>query len=200
MLQLAHFFSPIVTFVSQFKYLLLFFGVIVEGPFLMIASGFLLHKGALSLVPLFSALVLGDLLADAAWYYVGYFFLEPTLKRHGHFLSVTPEVLEKTKRLFNKFHTKILFLSKISIGFGMALATLMLAGASHVPFKKYLILNFYGEIVLVAVLLTLGYFFGQVYSSIASGLQNIFLAGAIIFSVVLVFGVSYYAKNKIIPA
>ncbi|MFA6459595.1 MAG: DedA family protein [Candidatus Paceibacterota bacterium] len=194
---LINFLTPAIVFVSQFKYFLLFLGVIVEGPFLMIASGFLLHKGVFDFLPLFVALVTGDLVADVGWYYLGYFFMDPILKKHGHFLSVTPEVLEKTKALFHRFHTKILFISKITIGFGMAIATLMLAGATHIPIKKFLVLNLIGETVLVAALLALGYFFGGMYDSIVEGFKTIFLIGAVVFSLVLVWGVSHYTKQKI---
>ena len=54
-----------------------------------------------------------------------------------------------------------------------------------------------GEIILVAVLLTIGYFFGQLYASIAGGLKIVFIIGAALLSFVVLFGVSKYFKNKI---
>lgn len=190
-------FYPVWAFIHQFKYVLVFIGVILEGPFLMIASGFLLHKGAFSLLPLFTALVLGDLLADVGWYYIGYFFLDTVVKKYGHILGVTPEIELRSKELFNKYHARILFISKVTLGFGMALATLMVAGASRIPLRKFLFLNFWGECILVAILMTIGYFFGQLYSSIVEGFRVVFLVGAAALSVTFVLWFSKYMKAKI---
>lgn len=194
------FLAPLWAFIYQFKYILVFIGVILEGPFLMIASGFLLHKGAFTFLPLFTALVLGDLLADVSWYYIGRYFLDTFVNKYGHFLGVTPEIATKSKELFHKYHGRILFISKITLGFGMALATLMVAGASRVPLRKFLVLNFWGECILVAVLMMIGYFFGQLYSSIVEGFRTVFLVGAAALSVCLVLWFSKYMKAKIVHA
>ena len=193
---LPTFVSYALAFAGQFKYPLLFVGVVVEGPILMIAAGFLLNQGVFSLAPLFFTLLIGDLVADVGWYYIGYYFVEPFLKRHGHFLSVTPALLEKAKGLFRQYHVKILLISKVTIGFGMALATVTAAGATRVPFKVFLLLNVIGEFILVAVLLTIGYFFGQIYTTIAGGFKIVFIVGAVLISLALLFGVSGYVKNK----
>ena len=195
---LPTFLTSALSVVGQFKYPLVFLGVVIEGPILMIAAGFLLHQGVFSLVPLFLMLLLGDLVADVVWYYIGYYFVEPLMKRHGHFLSITPELLEKAKGLFSKYHVQILLISKVTIGFGMALATVTAAGVTRVPFRIFLLVNFIGEFILVAVLLTVGYFFGQLYSSIAEGLKVVFLIVALIISTGILFGVSRYVKSKLI--
>ena len=94
------------------RYVLIGVAAIVEGPVLMVACGFLLSQGALTLAPLFTALVLGDLVGDIIWYYIGYFFADPFIARHGHFFSVTPELMDRAKKLFSRYHTNILLISK----------------------------------------------------------------------------------------
>lgn len=194
---LPTFLTYALTYANYFKYPLVFIGAIIEGPVLMVASGFLLHRKVFDAIPLFFALMLGDLLADVGWYFIGRFFAEPLLRNHGHFLSITPEVLEKAKQLFHHYHAKILFISKITIGFGMSLATLMTAGAARIPLRKYLSLNALGELILIPTLLTLGYFFGQASSYLNSTFEIIFLigvAGVVIFSMRFF---SQYMKKKI---
>ena len=163
----------------------------------MVASGFLYHLGYFSFLPMLFALALGDLVADVFWYYLGYYFLEPFLKKRGHFFSVTPELLEKGKTLFHRYNDKILLISKVTLGFGMAIVTLMTAGASKVPFKRYMILNIIGEFILVTTLIILGYFFGQASKSIAGGFKIAFLVGVGIICVVALYGFSRYMKDKI---
>jgi membrane protein DedA with SNARE-associated domain len=170
--------------------------MILEGPILMIASGFFLKLGFFSLIPLYCVLVIGDLVADIGWYYVGYYFAEPIFKKQGRFFGVTPEIFEKMKKLVHDHQTKILLGSKVTIGFGLAIATVISAGAARVPIRKYILLNTIGEIFLAATLLTIGYFFGQFYSSIFDGFKIIFLVAGIVFGGVVIFGFSRYIKSR----
>ena len=179
------------SFLDNYKYILLFLGVAIEGPILMVASGVFILSGFFNFAPAFIAITAGDLLGDVFWYYVGYFFAEPLIRKHGHFLKITPKMFEQAKGLFNKYHIKILLISKITLGFGMALATLMVAGATRVPFKKYMLLNLIGEIILVLILLTIGYFFGQMYFAISGALKIYFVVG-----VVIIFGIASYYFTK----
>ena len=198
MTSLPTFLFYILTVTGQFKYPLVFLATLIEGPLLMIACGFLLHLHIFSLALLLLILILGDLTADIIWYYIGRFLLEPFLKKHGHFLSITPERLAQAKELFRRYHVKILFISKITVGFGLALAMLMAAGAMRIPFRTYFIINLIGEIILVVVLLTIGYFFGALYNLIADSFKiSSLIVGAVIF-LAFAFGFSRYLKNKII--
>ncbi|MFA5827541.1 MAG: DedA family protein [Candidatus Paceibacterota bacterium] len=178
---------------TSYKYLLLFMAIVIEGPILMVASGFLILLGFFEPIPTFLIILAGDLLGDIIWYYIGYFFAEPFLNKYGKFFKLNPEMFEKAKELFNKYHVKILLISKITIGFGMSLATLMAAGAIHIPLRKYLTLNFLGEVILVSILLSVGYFFGQLYSSIADTMKIYFVAG-----IIIIIGTSWYYFTKYI--
>ena len=79
----------------------------------------------------------------------------------------------------------------------MALPVLMTAGATRIPIRTYVIVNFIGEIVMVGTLIGLGYFFGNVYAALEGGLRIGFIIGAVVISVALVFGFSRAMKNKI---
>lgn len=193
-------FPPLVlyslTLAAKVKYPLIFVGTLIEGPIIMVASGFFLRFGVFELVPIFLTLLIGDLVADIGWYYIGYYFAEPLIHKHGKFLGVTPEVFERVKNVMEKYQTAILLGSKVTIGFGLALATVITAGVIRIPIRKYLILNLIGETVLVAVLLSLGYFFGQLYTSIADSFKIVFTIAGIVFLSVVVFGFSRYMRTK----
>ena len=193
-------FPPIVlyslTLAVKVKYPLIFAGMLIEGPIVMVACGFFLRFGVFDLLPLFLVLLAGDLVADIGWYYVGYYFAEPLVNKHGKFLGVTPEVFEKVKTVMLKYQTAILLGSKITIGFGLALATVITAGAIKIPIKKYLIVNLIGESILVAILLYVGFFFGQLYTSIADSFKVVFTIAGIVFISLVVFGFSRYMRQK----
>ena len=133
----ALFLTSILGFASYFRYPLIALGTFVEGPILMIASGFFYRTGFFEIVPLFIAILIGDLIGDVFWYMVGRYFAEPVLSKHGKFVGVTPDRFEKIKELFTKYHEKILIFSKLTIGLGFALGVLVVAGATKVSFKRF---------------------------------------------------------------
>jgi membrane-associated protein len=194
---IAPWLSNALAIAGAFKYPLLLVGVIVEGPILMVASGFLLRMGFFAPVPLFLTVVLGDLVGDAFWYALGRSVLEKFLRNHGHFLSVTPELFEKAKGLFHRHHERILFISKVSLGFGLSFSTLMVAGAMRIPFRRYMLFNALGELVLVGVLLTTGYLFGHFYNQLARDLRIVTLVGGGIILTAVLVGFSRYIKRTL---
>lgn len=157
------------------KYLIVFILAILEGPILMLTSGFLYRIGQFSILPLYIALLAGDLVADFGWYALGRFGGRPLLNKMEKFLKITPAMIEKVQERFHKYHGKILFISKITMGFGFALATLIVAGILHVPFKKYALLNFLGGLIWTAFLLILGYFLGGAYYTLFGAARIIFV-------------------------
>jgi len=182
----------------QLKYFLLFIGVVLEGPVIMIACGFLLRLEVFAFWPMYVTIMLGDLTGDVLWYYVGHLFAEPFLRRFGKYFGVNRENLELAKELFQKHHLRILFISKITLGLGAPLATLISAGASHVSFGRYMKINLLGEVFLVLGLVGIGYFFGHIYSSISGDLKIIFLIMlAVLLPVGLFFLRKHFKQNKV---
>lgn len=200
-MNLPPFLLQALTLAATVKYPLLFLGAIIEGPVLFVASGFFLHLGLVSLLPLFLALLAGDLVGDAAWYYIGYFFAEPMMRKHGKFFSLTPVAVEKAKALFSRHRGKILFISKATLGFGTSVGTLvvlMTAGVTRVPLAKYLLLNALGEIVLLTLLISAGYLFGSLYGSIADSFKIVSLMGSGAVVLLLVFGFGRFVKGRVL--
>lgn len=170
------------------KYILLFMGCIVEGPVVMVVSGFLYSLGQFNFLPMYITLVLGDFTADIIWYCIGRFGTRSAIFKYGHFLGITPTTLEKVESLFNKYHQKILIISKLTMGFGLALMVLITAGIFKIPFKNYVILNLIGGFIWTVFLLTIGYFFGNVFIMIPGLMKIVF----VIFVIILfIFGLKY---------
>lgn len=169
------FYQHFLEFLSFSKYAVVFVLCIVEGPVVMLASGFLYRLGQFDLVPLYIALIAGDFVADIGWYAVGRFGAWPIINKYGKFLNITPEIIFKIEKRFKTYQNKILIISKLTMGFGFALATLIVAGLLRVDFKKYLVLNFFGGFIWTGLLLTLGYFFGNAYEALVGPARIIFL-------------------------
>lgn len=181
------------------KYGLVFIGCIVEGPVVMLTSGFLYRLGLFEILPLYLSLMAGDFVADIGWYAVGRFGARAILNRFGKFLNITPEIILKIEKRFKAYQNKILFISKITMGFGFALATLIVAGMLKVDFKKYAALNLLGGFIWTALLLLAGFFFGNIYQLIPPGFKTGFLICALIIVFWGLWAVNrYLVKTEIV--
>jgi membrane protein DedA with SNARE-associated domain len=169
--------STIIALFLQYKYPALVVLSLFEGPYVMMLSGLLLKLGVVALVPVFIALSIGDLIGDTLWYYVGYFFGDRVVLRFGKFFDITKENIENAKQLFSKHRKKILFGSKATAGFGFSLATLVAAGAARVPFWEYIYLNVIGQFIWTTLMLSVGYFFGNLYVVVDNVLGKVFIVG-----------------------
>ena len=164
----------------------------------MVISGFLLKLGYFSLLPVYFVLLLGDLVGDFFWYGVGYYGARPIVRRYGHFISLNDQMLEKIEGVFKRNQNKILFISKITMGLGFALVTLITAGAIRVPLKKYAFFNIAGGVIWTAFLLSLGYWFGNIYLQIDQTFQVVFLVALASLLLLAIFGFRKYIRQRIV--
>lgn len=178
------------------KYILLIVGTIIEGPVVMMASGFLYGLGQFTLFPMYLALVFGDFIADIGWYLLGRYGTRNAIYKYGHFIGVTPATIERVENQFIKYHQKILIISKLTMGLGFAAVILVVAGMFKVPFKNYVILNLIGGFIWTALLVTVGYFLGNIFMVIPLEMKIIF---GLVVLIAIVFGLRYankYLKKK----
>ncbi len=167
-------------------YLIIVVLAIIEGPFLSLTSGALLFAGYFHFWPLYFSLMLGDLIGDVGWYTIGYWWGHRFVARFGQYFDLTEKHINKVKEIFHRHHEKILFFSKTTNGLGLALAILFTAGLSHIPFRRYLAINFMGQLIWSGLLIAIGYSFGNLYVTINSVIGKAFL---VIVVVILLLGI-----------
>jgi membrane protein DedA with SNARE-associated domain len=172
----------------------------IEGPILSILFGALIKIGAFPFWPVYFALMGGDLLGDVGWYYIGRYFAANFVKRFGKYFSLTEANIEKMTRIFNKYHEKILIVSKLTSGFGLAVVTLMVAGMVRIPFLKYITINFLGQFFWTGFLLAVGYFLGNLYTQVSSVFSKISIGVIFILILVVINGYRKYAGEQITKA
>jgi membrane-associated protein len=170
---------------------------IVEGPVLMMIAGFLVRLELLSFWPIYLVLIAGDLTGDIIWYAVGHHGARNLIEKYGYILSITEENVEKAERFFHNHQTKILFISKITMGLGFAIATLIAAGAARVPFKKYLTINFFGEFIWAGILIAIGYFLGHLYTLVDKSLRVAFVIAMLVLAGLALYGFGKFMRAKL---
>ena len=189
---LNHFFP----FLLQYKYLALFIGATIEGPVLMAATGFLTKLGYFDPFLALMALVCGDVVSDVLWYYLGYFKWYKKIASVSQQFKITHRVSQKITNLYNTHPSKIIFLSKISMGFGFNLVVLVTAGILRISLQKFILINFFGGIIWVSILMLLGYFFGNTYLLIEQGLQVMYLLVSFVVFIIILALIGRYIRAQ----
>ena len=190
--------ETILAWLITYRYILILPLTVIEGPVIMVVCGFLLHLGYFDFWPVYLVLLSGDLIGDFFWYGVGFYGAKPLVRRYGHFVSLTDEKMEKIETVFSKHQNKILFISKITMGLGFALVTLITAGAVRVPLKKYATFNILGGFIWTGFLVGLGYFFGNLYTIIDKSFRVMFLGALIVMFLLALSGLKKYAQKRIV--
>jgi len=157
---------------------ILVYGIIVatacaEGPILSMIGGVLIKLGYFSFLPIYIALMAGDLIGDVIWYYIGRFYGHRFIARFGKYFDLTEESVTKVTKIFHRYKHHILVISKITNGFGFALVTLMTAGMVKIPFWRYMLVNVIGQFVWTGLLLSVGYYFSGLYMTVDSILGKV---------------------------
>jgi membrane protein DedA with SNARE-associated domain len=178
-----------------FRYPAIFAGSLIEGPTVMIVTGFFLRLGYFHFLPAYFLLLAGDLLGDYMWYGIGRFGLHRTVFKIGKFFGVSEKNIEAIKAKFRRHEGKIIFGSKLTSGFGFGVPIMVVAGMSHVPLKKFGSYIFLGGLIWAGSLLSIGYFFGNVYLQVEKDFRIVFLTVAVIAILILFFGFSRYTKK-----
>ncbi len=171
------------------KYALVFLGTFAEGPVVVMTSGFLLRIGQFSLIPLFAALFFGNFFADLCWYWIGKYGAEKAVRRFGKFLKVTPGLVARMENRFNNHGEKIVLLAKLTTT--LAIPVFLAAGMLRMPLKKFVSTVLAGGIAWTAVMLYLGFAFGNAYNLVPSVYKYPFL----ILIFILVVLILHYAKK-----
>jgi len=184
-------FSTLVEIFLDYGYVIMFLASYVEGGFSMIAGGFLASLGYFNLGGVILAMFLGDILSDIMWYTIGYYGGNRILRKISKIFKITEARIEKVKMKLEKNAGKILITVKLTTG--LCLATMITSGTIRMRLKKFLFFDTIGSILWSAMVVILGYFFGQSYIF----LNNIITLGGLAIVVVLVVVIIlYYFLNK----
>lgn len=181
---------------AVFSYFIIIVLAVLEGPVLSMILGVLVRLDYFAFLPVYAALMAGDLLGDVVWYYIGRTYGMRFISKFGKYFSITEEQVVRAMEMFRQHHNKILFISKITNGLTLALAVLMTAGMTRVPFWRYFAINLGGQFIWTAILMGIGYFFGNLYVEIDNWLGRISIVTLFIVAVLLFLGYKKYLQQK----
>ncbi len=109
----------------------------------------------------------------------------PLIERYRHLFSIGPDSLARGEQLFDRYGPVTVFLARFM--FGMRVLAALLAGALHMPWRKFVVFNFLGAAVWVGAICSAGYLFGGHWSRLAHDLKRFDLAVVIVVVVAALF-------------
>ena len=149
-----------------YGYWAVFFGVMLEnagvpvpGETILLIAGYFASTGKfhLGLVMLIAAT--GAVIGDNIGFAIGHHFGRSVLLRVGRFFFLTPKRFEYMENYFERHGNKTILVARFITGLRVFAA--LLAGASKMPWRVFIVFNVAGAVLWSVVITTLGYLFGQ---------------------------------------
>jgi undecaprenyl-diphosphatase len=135
-----------------------FFGLLVPGESLMLASGFFAQQGLLELDAVIVVGTFGAVVGDNIGYQLGCHLDREWLLRHGARFGLKPRRLDQAEAFFARHGAKAVFFGRF-VGFARALVPFV-AGASRMRYRQFIVYNTIGAVLWTLACVLLGYFLG----------------------------------------
>lgn len=177
----------VLAWVSQQGYILLFIALLVEGPVVTAAGAFAATLGVFNPWIVFTLSILGNLIPDALYYWLGYWGRERFVDKYGRYFHVTKEMIQKLEKLYHEHAGKTLLAVKLLPV--VATPGLIIAGVARVPIKKYAWWSAIVTIPSSGLFFLIGYYAGAAYSKIVRYIDygQYALLGAVVLFIIFVY-------------
>lgn len=178
----------------QYKYLILFPIVVIEGPIITVIAGFAVSMGYMDFYMTYAVAVAGDVTGDAIYYAIGRFGREKFLTKWGKYIGLNPQRVIHVEKHFEKHGSRTLFLGKMAHGIGAIF--LVAAGMVQMPFIKFISANMIATLLKSLGLLFIGFYFGQAITKINSILEFISILSISVGIIIILVFFTYYQKKE----
>ena len=156
--------ATVIAWLLQYRYIVLFPLVAIEGPIITIIAGFLASLGHLNIFICYPVIVFADILGDLFMYAQGRWGGKPAARRWGHHFGIKPETIVRLEEHFKNHPGKTLLVGKLSHFFGGPI--LIAAGMARMRTSEFLWFNLLGTLPKSLILLLVGFYFGQAYAKL----------------------------------
>lgn len=179
--------------ILQYGYVLFLLLATIEGPIVTIIAAFLASQGLLNVYIVYVLAILGDLISDAVYYYIGRSGHEKFLSKYGHYVGVTEERVRWAAKHFDNHLWKTIAFGKFTQA--PILFIIIGAGMARVNFWKLMFVIFIVSLPKILILTSIGYFFGKSYALFSTYLDYYVYA---FFGLIAVVLIAYILNKKFI--
>lgn len=183
--------------IIKYKYLILFPLAAIEGPVVALAAGFLVFAGYLDFLPAYAIMLLGDLIPDTFYYYIGRFGHKKELIIKYSYLKIISRHFSALEHLWAKHGLKTMFLSKLA--YGLSTPLLISAGLVKMPLRRFISYAFPVTVTQYGIIMVIGFSLGHSYQTADKYIHNasIFIAAILVLLVVAYIIIGKYASRQI---
>ena len=154
-------------------------GLPLPGETVLLLASFLAYSELELRFPwIFVIATLATTLGGALGFALGRHGGRPLIERYRHVFSIRAESVARGERLFERYGAATVFLARFL--FGMRVLASLLAGALHMPWRKFMLFNFLGAAVWVTAMCGAGYLFGGHWGRLADDLRRFDLVVSIV--------------------
>ncbi len=190
--------DAIIPFVEAHQYIgyfLLFIAMVLEGETILIIASMLAHLGAFDIGDVLWISLLGVVLGNMLWYYVGF-----KLNHKGFAKNIiirAEKIITYFLPRFREEPFKSIFISKFI--YGANRATVFMSGVLKVEFPLFMKAEFFASIAWVALYASVGYFFGYAAIQVthkAGYFALLILIFVVVFILLQKLFVFYYERRE----
>ncbi len=133
--------------------------IFLPGETLLIGAGFVASQGAFNPLVLFALGIIGT---SAGWftaYYIGYKVGIKWVKKHGRWIGITAERLNKTHTFMNKYGSIVVLFGRFIVPLRQLQG--YISGSAETTLQDFYLWNILGAVIWVAFWGGAGYFLGM---------------------------------------
>jgi membrane protein DedA with SNARE-associated domain len=161
-------------------------------------AGFLVFRGYFNFFPAYGILILGDIIPDTIYYYIGRYGQDNFIVKFftNKFTSLLGNK-NVVKKIWENHTKKTMFLIKLA--YGLSVPFIVSAGFAKVSYRKFISSAIFVTLVQYGLIMLGGYYLGQSYKLGGTYLEYTYIVITIILIIFVAFhaGFAKYAKKKI---
>lgn len=163
----------------------------MPGDVTLLVAGLLASHGTLNMWLLILVASAGAVLGDSTGYAIGRYGGIKVVRRIGHYFRVNDSHLERAQKYFDAHGGKTIFIGRFATGIKSFIP--VAAGISRMNYGTFLVYNAVASTLNVALILTLGYFFGESWELINQWLG--WGGGILLATLIVIIAVIWYLRR-----
>ena len=186
---------------ARYGYFVVFFGVLLEnagvpvpGETILLAGAALARFGHLSLLWVISIAIAGAVLGDNVGFFIGRRGGRRLLERHGRLLGLTRARLDQFDTFFIRHGAKTVFIARFVTGLRVVGA--VLAGASTLPWGRFILFNATGAVAWATTFGAVGYALGYSWETIERWIGDLGLVLLVVVGLVVVLAIARSRRRR----
>lgn len=179
-------------FIGQYGLIAIAIGCFIEGEIIILLGVLAVYQGILPLQGVWIAAMVGTLISDFFWFYLGHVMGRPALAKR-------PRWKERIARIETWFHRygMIMVIGYHGL-YAMRTLTPFVLGAIQVPYQKFIVYDIVGTLIWITGVIAISYPLAGAISSSIQHIQSVEQAvmATLTLAVVIGGGIYYWRRKK----